>query len=230
MKVKEFLEKLAISNPELLQWNKVGGFESPSMLLAKDLPTAILEQLLLCDEFKKFDKVTIVEMPNFLTNEKGNVIASPDYKPIFAMEKDSSGVGLKLVSIYPEILNTDEIPVHAVIYKLPDDDSTLELLGKNLYLHSFMFSPPICDFTEIGKRVGVVSYPATFNPENFEPLKTITITYSPEKLQDAMASKEGASAVKEEIFNKVNALLESGEVTAPIKRSIMMRCAIGFKK
>ena len=62
--------------------------------------------------------------------------------------------------------------------------------------------------------------PTQYNPLTFEPLGEIRIIFSPERLQDNMATGKG---FKELYTDKIEKVLLSGEPNVPYERNIILR-------
>jgi len=112
-------------------------------------------------------------------------------------------------------------------HKLIDSDyETYE--GKIAYVYQIMFTPQIYDPQTIHKPVkdGCVIGPVLYNPENFEPLRSITITFSPTYTQDIDSKEDQEEVMKQSLHDKLDKVLANPQEYMPEAfRGCMLRFA-----
>lgn len=86
------------------------------------------------------------------------------------------------------------------------------------YVYTISFTPKMYEPGEMYKPVkdGCVFAPITYNPENFEPKQSITLTWSPEFPQDIDAPKRTYEDDKQMIRNMLERVLDNPEEYRPI--------------
>lgn len=85
------------------------------------------------------------------------------------------------------------------------------------YVYSLSFTPTMYEPGELHKPVknGCVFAPTTYNPETFEPLQSITLTWSPAFRQDLSAPKRTYEDDKQMIRDLLEKLLDNPEEYKP---------------
>ena len=84
----------------------------------------------------------------------------------------------------PSGLDKNQKPIVAQTIKLTDDEVAM-YKGKTAYVYMILFSPKMYDpatFAKSPVKDGCTFGPLVYNPENFEPYRTITITFNPTHL------------------------------------------------
>jgi hypothetical protein len=115
----------------------------------------------------------------------------------------------------------------AKTHKLVDSDyETYE--GKTAYMYQILFSPKMYDPKTIHSPVknGCVIGPVLYNPENFEPLRSITITFSPTYPQNIDSKEDQEVVMKQSLHDKLEKVLANPEEYMPQGfRACMLRFA-----
>ena len=115
----------------------------------------------------------------------------------------------------------------AKTHKLVDEDyETYE--GKTAYVYQIMFSPKMYDPKTIYQPVkdGCVIGPVLYNPENFEPLRSITITFNPTYPQNINSKEYQEVIMKQSLHDKLEKVLTNPEDYMPEAfRGCMLRFA-----
>jgi hypothetical protein len=115
----------------------------------------------------------------------------------------------------------------AKTHKLVDSDyETYE--GKTAYVYQIMFSPKMYDPKTIHSPVkdGCTFGPLLYNPENFEPSRSITITFSPTYPQDIDNKEDQDEVMKQSLHDKLEKVLANPEDYMPEAfRACMLRFA-----
>ena len=109
-----------------------------------------------------------------------------------------------------------EQAVVARTHKLVDTDyETYE--GKTAYVYQIMFSPKMYDPKTIHQPVkdGCTFGPLVYNPENFEPSRSITITFSPTYPQDVDSKEDPEQVMKQSLHDKLDKVLTNPEEYMP---------------
>lgn len=112
-------------------------------------------------------------------------------------------------------------------HKLTDSDyETYE--GKTAYMYQILFSPRIYDPKTIHAPVkdGCTFGPLVYNPENFEPSRSITLTFNPTFPQDIDSKEAQDEVMKQSLRDKLEKVLTSPEEYMPEAfRGCMLRFA-----
>lgn len=120
-----------------------------------------------------------------------------------------------------------EQPVVAQTHKLTDSDyKTYE--GKTAYMYQILFSPKMYDPKTIHQPVkdGCTFGPLLYNPETFEPSRSITITFSPTYPQDIDSEEDQDKVMKQSLHDKLDKVLANPEEYMPEAfRECMLRFA-----
>ena len=120
-----------------------------------------------------------------------------------------------------------EQAIVARTHKLVDSDyETYE--GKTAYVYQILFSPKMYDPKTIHSPVkdGCTFGPLLYNPETFEPSRSITITFSPTYPQDIDGKKDQNEVMKQSLRDKLEKVLTSPEEYMPEAfRACMLRFA-----
>lgn len=116
-------------------------------------------------------------------------------------------------------------------FKLEDSDYEV-YKGKTGYVYMVMFTPKMYDPTTFAKspvKDGCTFGPLVYNPETFEPSRTITITFNPTYPQDIdNPEKENSEEVmKQQLRDKLEKVLQDPDAFMPEAfRGAMIRMAI----
>lgn len=117
--------------------------------------------------------------------------------------------------------------VVAKTHKLVDTDyETYE--GKTAYVYQILFSPKMYDPKTVHKPVkdGCTFGPLMYNPENFEPSRSITITFNPTFPQDIDSKEDQDEIMKQSLRDKLEKVLTNPEDYMPEAfRACMLRFA-----
>ena len=120
-----------------------------------------------------------------------------------------------------------EQAIVAQTHKLVDTDyETYE--GKTAYVYQILFSPKMYDPKTIHQPVkdGCTFGPLVYNPENFEPSRSITITFSPTYPQDIDSKEDQEEVMKQSLRDKLEKVITSPEDYMPEAfRGCMLRFA-----
>ena len=109
-----------------------------------------------------------------------------------------------------------EQAVVAKTHKLVDTDYE-PYEGKTAYVYQIMFSPKMYDPKTIHQPVkdGCTFGPLVYNPENFEPSRSITITFSPTYPQDVDSKEDPEQVMKQSLHDKLDKVLTNPEEYTP---------------
>ena len=120
-----------------------------------------------------------------------------------------------------------EQAVVAKTHKLADSDyETYE--GKTAYMYQILFSPKMYDPKTIHQPVkdGCTFGPLLYNPETFEPSRSITITFSPTFPQEIDSKEDQEQVMKQSLHDKLDKVLTNPEEYLPEAfRACMLRFA-----
>lgn len=119
-------------------------------------------------------------------------------------------------------------PIAALMYKLSDEEST-KYEGKTAYIYQIVFSPKMYDPTVIFKPVkeGCTFGPLLYNPENFEPYRTITLTFNPPFPQDIGSKEYQDEMMKQSLHDKLEKVLSNPDEYMPeASRACMVRMVV----
>lgn len=104
----------------------------------------------------------------------------------------------------------------AKTHKLVDSDyETYE--GKTAYVYQILFSPKMYDPKTIHSPVkdGCAFGPLVYNPENFEPSRSITLTFNPTFPQDIDSKEDQDKVMKQHLRDKLEKVLANPEDYMP---------------
>jgi len=111
--------------------------------------------------------------------------------------------------------------------KLVDSDyETYE--GKTAYMYQILFTPKMYDPKTIYQPVkdGCTFGPLVYNPENFEPSRSIILTFNPTFPQDIDSTEDQDEIMKQSLRDKLEKVLTSPEEYMPEAfRACMLRFA-----
>lgn len=120
-----------------------------------------------------------------------------------------------------------EQAIVAKTHRLVDEDyETYE--GKTAYVYQIMFSPKMYDPKTIHEPVkdGCTFGPLLYNPENFEPSRSITLTFNPTFPQDIDTKEDQDEIMKQSLRDKLEKVLANPEDYMPQGfRACMLRFA-----
>jgi hypothetical protein len=117
-------------------------------------------------------------------------------------------------------------PIVAKSIKISDSDNPT-YKHKVGYVYTISFTPKMYEPGEMYKPVkdGCVFAPTTYNPETYEPKQSITLTWSPEFLQDLDAPVRTYEDDKQMIRDMLEKVLDNPEEYRPIGHT---RCMVRF--
>ena len=119
-----------------------------------------------------------------------------------------------------------EQAIVAQTHKLLDTDILYE--GKTAYVYQILFTPKMYDPKTIHQPVkdGCTFGPLLYNPETFEPSRSITITFSPTFPQDIDSKEDQEQVMKQFLHDKLDKVLTNPEEYIPEAfRGCMLRFA-----
>lgn len=129
----------------------------------------------------------------------------------------------------PSGLDKNQKPIVAQTFKLTDDEDTM-YEGKTAYVYMILFSPKMYDPTTFVKspvKDGCTFGPLLYNPENFEPYRTITITFNPTFPQDIDSTEDQTELMKQQLRDKLEKVLQDPDAFMPEAfRGALIRMAI----
>lgn len=129
----------------------------------------------------------------------------------------------------PSGLDKNQKPIVAQTFKLTDDEDTM-YEGKTAYVYMILFSPKMYDPTTFVKspvKDGCTFGPLLYNPENFEPYRTITITFNPTFPQDIDSTEDQTELMKQQLRDKLEKVLQDPDAFMPEAfRGVLIRMAI----
>jgi hypothetical protein len=109
-----------------------------------------------------------------------------------------------------------------------DDEENPTYEGKTAYVYQIMFSPKMYDPKTIHTPVkdGCTFGPLLYNPENFEPSRSITLTFNPTFPQDVDTKEDQDEIMKQTLRDKLEKVLANPEDYMPEAfRGCMLRFA-----
>ena len=127
----------------------------------------------------------------------------------------------------PSGLDKDGKTIVAQTHKLADNDILYD--GKTAYVYMILFSPKMYDPAVIYKPVkdGCTFGPLVYNPENFEPSRTITLTFNPTFPQDIDSKEDQDEMMKQSLRSKLEKVLSDPESYMPeANRVALIRMAV----
>jgi hypothetical protein len=94
-----------------------------------------------------------------------------------------------------------------------DDEENPTYEGKTAYVYQILFSPKMYDPKTVHSPVkdGCTFGPLLYNPENFEPSRSITITFSPTYPQDIDSKEDQDEVMKQSLHDKLEKVLANPE-------------------
>lgn len=129
----------------------------------------------------------------------------------------------------PSGLDKNQKPIVAQTFKLTDDEDTM-YEGKTAYVYMILFSPKMYDPTTFVKspvKDGCTFGPLLYNPENFEPYRTITITFNPTFPQDIDSTEDQTELMKQQLRDKLEKVLQDPDAFMPEAfRGALIRMAV----
>jgi hypothetical protein len=128
----------------------------------------------------------------------------------------------------PSGLDKNQKPIVAQTIKLTDDEVTM-YEGKTGYVYMIFFSPKMYDptYPSIPVKDGCTFGPLVYNPENFEPYRTITITFNPTHPDQTGNKEDQDELMKQQLRDKLEKILEDPDAYMPeAHRVAMIRMAI----
>lgn len=129
----------------------------------------------------------------------------------------------------PSGLDKNQKPIVAQTFKLTDDEDTM-YEGKTAYVYMILFSPKMYDPTTFVKspvKDGCTFGPLLYNPENFEPYRTITITFNPTHPDQTGNKEDQNELMKQQLRDKLEKILQDPDAFMPEAfRGALIRMAI----
>lgn len=117
----------------------------------------------------------------------------------------------------------------AKTYKLLDENYEV-YEDKTAYVYQIAFSPKMYDPTSFMKepvKDGCTFGPLVYNPETFEPTRTIILTFNPTYPQDLNSTKDETEVMKQSLRDKLEQVLTNPEDYMPEgPRACMIRMVI----
>lgn len=127
-----------------------------------------------------------------------------------------------------QVIEDSQEIIVAKICKLIDSDyETYE--GKTAYVYMILFSPKMYDptYPSIPVKDGCTFGPLVYNPENFEPYRTISIRYNPTFPQDIDSKEDQTEVMKQQLRDKLEQVLANPDAYMPEAHRVgMIRMAI----
>ena len=128
----------------------------------------------------------------------------------------------------PSGLDKNQKPIVAQTHKLVDNDILYK--GKTAYVYQIIFTPKMYDPTSFIKtpaKDGCTFGPLIYNPENFEPYRSITLTFNPTFPQDIDSKEDQTEAMKQQLRDKLEKVLENPDEYMPEAfRGCLVRMAV----
>ena len=129
----------------------------------------------------------------------------------------------------PTGLDKNGNPIVAKTIKLDDKENpTYE--DKTAYVHQILFTPKMYDPTSFIKtpaKDGCTFGPLIYNPENFEPSRTITLTFNPTFPQDINSKEDQTETMKQQLRDKLEKVLQNPDEYMPEAfRGCLVRMAV----
>ena len=128
----------------------------------------------------------------------------------------------------PSGLDKNQKPIVAQTHKLVDNDILYD--GKTAYVYMIIFSPKMYDPTSFIKtpaKDGCTFGPLIYNPENFEPSRTITLTFNPTFPQDIDSKEDQTETMKQQLRDKLEKVLQNPDEYMPEAfRGCLVRMAV----
>ena len=131
----------------------------------------------------------------------------------------------------PTGLTEDGATIVAQTIKIYDTENP-KYTGQVGYVYKIFFTPKMYDPMDLYKPVkdGCVFAPTTYDPETFTPTKSITLTWSPEFLQDTVAPPRTYEDDKQMIRDMLEKVLTNPDEYMPVgHRACGVRFAVGNK-
>ena len=120
-------------------------------------------------------------------------------------------------------------PIATLVHKLSDEEST-KYEGKTAYVYQIIFTPKMYDPTTFAKspvKDGCTFGPLVYNPENFEPCRTITITFNPTHPDQTGNKEDQDELMKQQLRDKLEKILQDPDAFMPEAfRGALIRMAI----
>ena len=127
----------------------------------------------------------------------------------------------------PSGIDKNGKPIVAQTHKLLDTDILYE--GKTAYIYMILFSPKMYDLKSMHEPVkdGCTFGPLVYNPENFEPSRTITLTFNPAFPQDIDSKENQDEIMRQSLRDKLEKVLSNPEAYMPeASRVAFIRMAV----
>ena len=136
---------------------------------------------------------------------------------------------VRWMQIPGQMTDDGEKAIVAKTFRLEDSDyETYE--GKTAYVYMILFSPKMYDpatFAKSPVKDGCTFGPLVYNPENFEPYRTITITFNPTFPQDIDSTEDQTELMKQQLRDKLEKVLQDPDAFMPEGfRGALIRMAI----
>lgn len=129
----------------------------------------------------------------------------------------------------PSGLDKNQKSIVAQTIKLTDDEVTM-YEGKTGYVYMILFSPKMYDpatFAKSPVKDGCTFGPLIYNPENFEPYRSVTLTFNPTFPQDLDSKEDQTETMKQQLRDKLEKVLENPDEYMPEAfRGCLVRMAV----
>ena len=112
-----------------------------------------------------------------------------------------------------------------------DDEENPTYEGKTAYVYQILFSSKMYDPKTVHSPVkdGCTFGPLIYNPENFEPSRSITLTFNPTFPQDIDSKEDQDEVMKQSLRDKLEKVLTNPEDYMPEAfRGCMLRFAAKY--
>lgn len=114
---------------------------------------------------------------------------------------------------------------HKLTNEVPEDYE-----GKTAYVYMILFTPKMYDptsFTKQPVKDGCTFGPLVYNPENFEPYRTVVLTFNPTFPQDLANEEDQEELIKQQLRDKLEKVLANPDEYMPEGyRGCLIRMAV----
>lgn len=129
----------------------------------------------------------------------------------------------------PSGLDKNRNPIVAKTIKLDDNENpTYE--DKIAYVYQVLFTPKMYDpatFAQSPVKDGCTFGPLIYNPENFEPYRSVTLTFNPTFPQDIDSKEDQTEVMKQQLRDKLEKVLSNPDEYMPEGyRGCLVRMAV----
>lgn len=115
----------------------------------------------------------------------------------------------------PVAISEEGKKVNVLTFKA--DAQTNKYPGKVAYVYTISFTTKIYDPSRIRTPVkdGCVISPVIYDPVNFEPYRSITLTWNPEKIQDMIVALDKVKILKQHMHDLLDKVLDNEKEYLP---------------